>query len=66
MMIIVTHLLISFLILIVAPIKADVFLFFFFPSAIIIANFLEIISNKKVKDFFLITFLLLSLTPYFL
>lgn len=66
MMIIVTHLLISFLILIVAPIKTEVFLFLFFPSAIIIANFLEIIPNKKVKDFFLITFLLLSLIPYFL
>jgi len=64
---VIAHLTLGVLIVIVAPIKdSAIILFLFFPSAIILANFLQIIHNKRVKEVFMISLLLLSFIPYFL
>lgn len=65
--VLINHLLISVLILIVAPVKnGSEFFYLAFPLGIIIANFLERINSKIIKNAVLYLFLILSLGVYFL
>jgi len=61
------HLLISIVIIILSPSKnGSEFLFIFFPTAIILANYLQIIKEKWFKEIFLYLFLIITITIYFL
>ncbi len=61
------HLLISIVIIILSPNKnGSEFLFIFFPTAIILTNYLQIIKEKWFKEIFLYLFLIITITIYFL
>ena len=65
--VLINHLIISVIIIIVAPLKNGSELFYLaFPSAIIITNFLEKNKSKIVKNGILYLFLILSISVYFL
>jgi len=64
---ILTHLVLSILILIPSPIKNGAeFLFLFLPLAIIFTNFLQLVNEKWFKDVFLYLFLGVAILRYFL
>ena len=61
------HLLISVFVIIPSPIKnGSEFLFLFFPTAIILTNYLQIIEEKWFKEVFLYFFLAATITVYLL
>jgi len=61
------HLLISTIIIILSPNKnGSEFLFIFFPTAIILTNYLQIIKEKWFKEIFLYLFLMITIAIYFL
>ncbi len=61
------HLLISIIIIIPSLHKnGSEFLFLFFPAAIILTNYLQIIKEKWFKEVFLYLFLVITITIYFL
>lgn len=61
------HLIISILIIIIAPIKdGSEFLYLFFPSAVIFTNYLQIVKEKWFKEVFLYLFSILAILGYFL
>jgi len=63
----VIHLLISILLTIPSSYKnGSEFLFVFFPVAIILTNYLQIIKEKWFKEAFLYLFLIITITIYFL
>jgi len=65
--VLIIHLIISMIVIIVAPLKNGSELFYLaFPSAIIITNFLEKSKSKIVKNVILYLFLILSISVYFL
>jgi len=61
------HLLISVIVIILSPNKnGSEFLFMFFPTAIILTNYLQIVKEKWFKEVFLYLFLVITITIYFL
>jgi len=61
------HLLISILLIIPSLYKnGSEFLFLFFPTAIILTNYLQIIKEEWFKEVFLYLFLVITITSYFL
>jgi len=64
-LLVIFHLLISIAVVILSPNKSgQELLFLFFPMAIIIANFIGILSNKIFKEVLVIGLLLLSFSSY--
>lgn len=65
--VLINHLLISAVIVLLAPTKNGSELFFFIlPSAVLISNFLQLTKSKIFKNLILYAFLLLSVAVYFL
>jgi hypothetical protein len=65
--VLINHLLISAVIIVLAPTKNGSELFFLiFPSAVIVANLMHLIKSKIFKNAILYTFLLISVFVYFL
>lgn len=60
------HLLTSSTIFIVTPLKESAVLLLFFPTAIIIANFIEVLTNKKAIEFLVAILILLPFSYYLL
>jgi len=61
------HLLISVIVIILSPNKnGSEFLFMFFPTAIILTNYLQIVKEKWFKEIFLYLFLVITIAIYFL
>ncbi len=65
--VLINHLLISFIVVILAPIKNGAeLLFTIVPSTIIITNFVQGIKSKIIKNVLLYLFLIISVSVYFL
>ncbi len=64
---IITHLVISILIVIPSPIKSGAeFLFLFFPLSVIFTNYLQMVNEKWFKNVFLYLFIGVAILRYFL
>ncbi|MDY7396524.1 DUF6427 family protein [Aureibaculum sp. 2210JD6-5] len=65
--VLITHLILSILIIIPAPIKdGSEFLFLFFPTAVLFTNYLQMVKEKWFKDVFLYLFAVGAIVSFFL